>query len=64
LAAGFAGTLSLGRNAASGAVGNINLPATGYRFFQNTTGNSSALPASINLSADTASPAAFWAAVS
>ncbi|MCX4744936.1 glycoside hydrolase family 55 protein [Kitasatospora sp. NBC_01287] len=62
MAAGFTGTLALGRNATGGAA-NLNLPAAGYRFFQNTTGNGTALPASITMSANAAPPAAFWAAI-
>ncbi|MDH6113801.1 hypothetical protein P3T36_005687 [Kitasatospora sp. MAP12-15] len=63
MAGGYTGTVSLGRNAGSGAVGNLNLPVAGYRFFQNTTGNTTA-PASINLLTNATPPAAFWAAVS
>lgn len=58
----FTGTLSLGRNTGGPATGNINLPASGYRFFQNTTGTS--LPTSITLASNVTPAADFWAAVS
>ncbi|WP_037605565.1 glycosyl hydrolase family 28-related protein [Streptacidiphilus rugosus] len=63
MASGFTGAPALGRNA-GGAVGNLNLAASAFRFFQNTTGNSTALPSSITLASNATPPAAFWSAVS
>lgn len=64
MAANFTGTLALGRNTSAPAVGNINLSASRYRFFQNTAGNTTSLPTSISFSSNATPAADFWAAVS